>query len=442
LVWLSADKGLELQGLELALRWPEGLGETATLLDVSGDLGVTDCTISVAARPQEPITLARVKGEAARCRFTRPPARGQALAALDLEPTGAEVLFDGCLVNGGNATMIRSRGSNVAGPKVYLVRSTLLGRALIEHRPATEVATSPVLSVLCWDSLLVHSGERTEEDGDLLTLQDRADARGVDWRAVTSLYVGWRNLLAGAETITAKEARKWRDQWKRTEGDESLAEAWPTQTASEPGTQPATAYAPTKPVGFASSVDADKPLGCVLADLPPCRDAWVSLALEPTLTPVDAPSESSPPEMPALDDGCYHGGKFDLTGIGLGAELEKKLKAMKPGPKVVLHLSGKGDSVTSPLRLKCASLVLYFEEPADEKAARPMLKLRTTEATRSLVEVEDGSVEVINGGLKVADEPNVRGAHLIRVKGGDVRLYRTPPAGPHPQPPVTSAPPF
>jgi hypothetical protein len=38
---------------------------------------------------------------------------------------------------------------------------------------------------------------------------------------------------------------------------------------------------------------------------------------------------------------------------------------------------------------------------------------------------------VINGGLKVTDSAKERGAHLIKVKGGDVRLYRTRLEGPH-----------
>jgi hypothetical protein len=109
--------------------------------------------------------------------------------------------------------------------------------------------------------------------------------------------------------------------------------------------------------------------------------------------------------------------------------LQKKLEEMKPGPKVVLHLTGVGDAVTSPIRLKGADLVLYFDEPADEKAARPMLVLKTTDSGRSLIEVEGGDVTVINGGLKLP-EANARGAHLIRVSGGDVRLYRTRLEGP------------
>lgn len=431
LAFISVDRGsLDVQGLELALRWPASQEKPGALLDVSGDLSLIDCTVSVAGKAND-FALARLRGSEPRCRFTRLHARGQALTALDLDVIAAEVLFDGCLIHAGDAPLIKSKGSNVAGPTVRLVRSTLLARGLIDHRPAAEVDLSAKLDVLCWDCLLAHAG--SQDAGDLLTLRDKISTRGVEWRAVNSLYVGWRHLLGGAESVSAREVKKWRELWKRPEGDESLPQAWPEQASSEPASLPAATYAPTKVVGYASSVNADKPLGCDLPALPACRDGWVSVALEPTLALVDALSDNAAPEIPDLDDGLYHGGKFDLTGIDLGAELEKKWKTTKPGPKVVLHLRGKGDTSTSPIRLKGSSLVLYFEEPADDKAARPMLRLSTTDPTKALVDVEDGGVDVINGGLKVADVPNARGTHLIRVKGGDVRLYRTRLEGPQTQ---------
>src|SRR5262249_54571837 len=93
LVFLSVRKGsLRLEGVELAMRWPEGLAEASPFLDVTeGDLEVRDCTVSAAGSPPRPnargaaITLARVQSShAARCRFTRLFARGASLAALDL----------------------------------------------------------------------------------------------------------------------------------------------------------------------------------------------------------------------------------------------------------------------------------------------------------------------------------------------------------------------
>ena len=62
--------------------------------------------------------------------------------------------------------MIFSRG--ISDPaKLRLVRSTLLARSLLVHRPAGESDSHPALDVLCWDCLLSHAGA---EDGDLLTL--------------------------------------------------------------------------------------------------------------------------------------------------------------------------------------------------------------------------------------------------------------------------------
>src|SRR5262249_34273735 len=153
----------------------------------------------------------------ARCRFTRLRARGQALTALDLAAAGGgEVLFDGCLIDGGGGTLIRTRGGSDVGPNVRLVRSTLLARTLLEHKGAGPQGTRPMGKVLCWDSLLCRGGT---EDGDLLSLPEKATADGVEWRAVNAAYVGWRNLLTGAAPVGGKDARGWR-QFNPNEGDE------------------------------------------------------------------------------------------------------------------------------------------------------------------------------------------------------------------------------
>jgi serine/threonine protein kinase len=433
LVFLSVRKGsLHLEGVEVALRWPEGLAEPATLLDVSGgDLEVRNCTVSAAGKPRPEITLARLHNSQtrSRCRFTRLFARGSSLAALDLNAPDADVLFDGCLVVGGQPTLLRLRAETSRGPRLRLVRSTLVcNHNCLEVRPAGELDRSPVLSVLAWDSLLSRAGAGNE--GDLLTMHDDMDTDHVEWRAVHALYAGWKHLLAGKKTIAGDSGRDWRSHWKRVDGDEALEPNWPEQPAVEAASQPATALRPDKTVGFGSSVDPDRPLGCDLPALPPCRDNWVNLALDPLLTPVELPSDSSAPAIANPGDGKYHGERIDLATTDLGAHLVRVLAMMQPGPRIVLHLTGKGEHNSSPIRLKGTSLVLFFEEPADDKKPRTALKLSTSDPERSLIEVEDGSVEIIAGVLKLPDLVGTRGTHLVRVKGGDIKLYRTRLEGP------------
>jgi hypothetical protein len=140
------------------------------------------------------------------------------------------------------------------------------------------------------------------------------------------------------------------------------------------------------------------------------------------------------PEIPNPGDDNYHGERIDLAMTDLGAHLARVFETKKPGPRVVLHLAGTGDHNTSPIRVKGANLVLFFEEPAEkkpgEKKPRTALKLVTTDAARALIEVENGSVEVVAGVLKVADSTTARASHVVRVKGGDIRLFRTRLEGP------------
>jgi serine/threonine protein kinase len=433
LAFLTVRKGnLHVEGVELALRWPEGLAEAATFLDVrGGDLEVRDCTVSVAGKPREEITLARMYNsqERTRCRFTRLFARGSNLAALELDATDADLLLDGCLVVGGQPTLLRLRADGQRGPRVRLVRSTLVcNRNLLEVKPVGELDRSPVLRVLAWDSLLSRAGAGSA--GDLFTLHNSADTDHVEWRAVHSLYAGWKHLLTAKTSIAGDSGREWRSHWKRTDGDEAVSANWPEQPAVDAGSQPALALLPGKTVGFGSSVDPDKPLGCDLSALPPCRDGWLNLALDPLLAPIDLPSDSSPPEIPNPGDGRYHGGRIDLATTDLGMHLARVLATTKPGPRIVLHLTGKGEHACSPIQLKGTSLVLFFEEPADNKKPRTALKLSTSDPARSLIEVEDGSVEIVAGVLRLADLVGSRGAHLVRIKGGDVKLYRTRLEGP------------
>jgi serine/threonine protein kinase len=431
LVFLDVRKGsLHLEGLEMALRWPDSLAEAGTILAVSeGELDVDATTVSAAGKPRDGITLARFRStkDPARCRFTRTFCRGASLTALDLDAPHGDVLFDGCLVVGGQPALLRLKSAAQKGPRLRLVGSTLVcARNFLEVKSASEVDKTPVLNVLAWDSLL---SRFSGSDGALLELRDGGDPANVQWRAVNALYAGWKNLLSGATRIEGDRARQWRTQWKRTEGDESLSSTWPEGVTAEPAGLPAQTFLPDRTVGFASSVDPEKPLGCDLGRLTACRDNWLAEALDPVLTPIDVPADSAAPDIPSPGDEKYHGERIDLESTDLGAHLARKLESMKPGPRIVLHLTGKGDHSSSPIRLKGASLVLFFEEP-EEKKPRTALKLSTSDGGRSLIEVEDGSVEVIAGVLKLADESRSRGAHLVRVKGGDVKLYRTRLEGP------------
>ncbi len=433
LTFLQMEGGrLMLEGIELVCRWPETLAEPATLLDVrDGELNVSECTFSVAGKSPAGIKLARFHGnkDNARCRFTRCQARGSGLTMLDLDTPVAKVLLDGCLLVGGTQPLLRIKSSADKVPHVSVVRSTLVcGMTLLELKPAAKVDASPPLSVLCWDSLLSRSS--AGEGGELLSVQDGADAASVSWRAVNCLYAGWRSLLAAGSTrIAGDDIFNWQRQWKRIDGDAVVRDSWPVAAFNEPANVRASIYQPAKAVAFASTEAPEELLGCNLPALPPARHDWFILALEPSLTPPDAIADDSAPPIPQPNDGRYHGERLDLTGMDLGEYLAKMQSSYRLGPRVVMHLRGKREAISSPIALKGTSLVLYFEEP-EKDGERLSIRLGNVDRPVPLIDVENGSVEVIGGVLRTMDTVASHVSHLIRVQGGDIKLYRTRLEGP------------
>jgi hypothetical protein len=434
LVFLQMEGGrLMLEGIELVCRWPDSLTEPATLLDVQdGELNVSECTFSVAGKPPAGVKLARFHGNKgnARCRFTHCHARGSGLTMLDLDTPTAKVLLDGCLLVGGTQPLLRIKSTTDKVPHVSVVRSTLVcGRTLLELRPAAKADVSPPLSFMGWDSLLSRSS--TGEGGELLSVEEGADAASVAWRAVNCLYAGWRSLLAAGSTrIAGDDLFNWQRQWKRVDGDIVTRESWPEAAFNEPAKVPASIYQPAaRAVAFASTEAPDELLGCNLSALPAARDSWLTIALEPSLTPPDAISDDAAPPIPQPNDGRYHGERLDLTGGDLGEYLAKMQTSYRLGPRVVMHLRGKRETTSSPIALKGTSLVLYFEEP-EKDSERLSIRLGNVDRPVPLIDVENGSVEVIGGVLRTMDTVASHVSHLIRVKGGDIKLYRTRLEGP------------
>jgi serine/threonine-protein kinase len=438
LTFLRMSKGrLFLEGLELALRWPETLGNPAELLAVEeGDLTVTDCTISAAGKPRRGLTVARLRSprESARVRFTRCQVRGAGLTALDLDAPAAEVLFEGSLVVGGEQPLLRVKAGR-SPTKFRVVRSTMLGGpSLLELKPEAGEHL-PAFSWLGWDSLLSQPSRVVAgKEATLLAVLDGANTRNVGWRAINCLYAGWKNLLTGGTTVPA-DAGAWQRHWAGANSDGVAANAWPEQAYTEPATLPASAYQPTGAVLYRATVADDKPLGCDLAALPASRDAWLALALDPTLLAPDLPMDEARPAVPDPMDGKYHGGPIDLTMTDLGAYLAKLQEDRQLGPRVVLHLSGRGEHFTSPIRLKGASLVLHFPEPEMDAEKLTLTLTRTTKPV-PLIDLDGGSLEVIGGVLRVPDQGNFQASHVVRVKGGDVRMYQTRLDGPQQSEPV------
>jgi serine/threonine-protein kinase len=431
LVFLDVKHGnLSLAGIHLALQWPEAPSEGATLLSVEdGNLNVSDCTFSAAGKPRDGLTLARFRAtrpEAGRCRFQRCYVRGAGLSVLDLDAPGAQVLFEDCLLVGGAAPLLQVRAGSDRPTQVTAVRSTMIGdKNLVTLRPAKPTDHDPAFGWLGWDVLLSRKGN--DVGGELFHLDEGAGTRRMGWRAVNCLYSGWETLLAGKPSIPATDLAGWRRQWSRLEGDVARTEPWPTVVAPEPGEVSAVMYKTAgSAVAFASSTSAEQLLGCDPDALPAVRDNWQALTFGRVAIVAPAvPDAPGLPEIPAAADNLYHGERLDLDQIDLGLYLQMVQKTQRLAPQVVLHLAGTGERLTTPLRLKGSSLVLYFEPPP-EKGEPLALAPSGQGPAEALIEIDQGNLDLIGGTLRLSDAAEARALPwLVKVRGGDVRLFRS-----------------
>jgi len=458
LVFLDVKHGnLTLQDIHLAFKWPDAPSEKAAVLQVAdGDLTVRDCTFSIAGKPRNGLTLARFLAgrpeTAGRCRFERCYVRGTKVSILDVNAPGAQVLFENCLLIGDDPPLLQARIANERPTQFRVVRSTMIcDKELLELRPAVPADNDPAFDWLGWDALL--SRKKPEFGGVLLQLHDNISTKNIHWRAVNCLYAGWGNLLAGTTTIAATDLAAWRRLWDRTEGDEVLADPWPTAVFPEPAEVPAHTYRTAGSlVAFAASTEVDQPLGCALERLPPARDNWLSLTFDRYAVPTPPlPDDSGPPDIPVAADGLFYGARLNLNQIDLGAYLQNVQKNSRLAPEVVFHLTGDGERLTTPLRIKGSNVILYFEPLSEKKEAQQSLDYSRSQPpfelpdkkevqkkepltlipsgrgpAEALFEVEQGNLSIINGNLRFSSASDSRVTPwLIKMRGGDLRLFHS-----------------
>ncbi|HTU21499.1 MAG TPA: serine/threonine-protein kinase [Gemmataceae bacterium] len=431
LVFLDVRRGsLTLQDVQVAFKWPEAASAGAAVLRVEdGDLSVSGCTFSVAGKPRDGVTLVRftaTRPEAGRCRFERCYARGAKMSVLDLNAPGAQVLFENCLLVGEDGPLVQVRAAEDRPTRLRVVRSTMIcGESFLELRPARAADHDPAFDWLGWDALL--SRKKREVGGDLLRLRDDISSRHLSWRAINCLYAGWSTLLAGSASIPSTDISAWKRLWGRSEGEVVQPERWPSAVFPEPAEVPARTYRTAGSlVAFAASANTEQPLGCDLDRLPPPRDSWLALTFDRFVILAPAvPEDSEAPAISAADDGLFHGAEVDLNQTDLGDYVQQVQKTYRLAPEIVLRLRGNGERLTTPLRIKGSSVVLYFEPPMKKK--KPLILVPAGRGSAdALFDVEQGNLNILNGNVRFSDATEARVVPwLIKVRGGDVRLMRT-----------------
>ncbi len=445
-VFLGVTRGsLTLDRIDVVARWAESAaaGRPFLVRVTDGDLLARDCTFSFSGRPPTDLGIVRFEraepgasaSAAVRCRLSRCVARGPGMVALSLDAPGADVLLDGCLLIGTDQPLVQVTGRSLAPPVLRMLRSTLVaGQSLLQVRPAAPTDIRPGLHVRTWDALLARGGNQS--GGQMVVLTGGAIPARMKWQATNCLYMGWKTLLASGEG-SIDDARTWQIVWQRTEGELALAPTWPAVVRHDPSEAETEEYspapAPASPVGYAATF-APGPLGCDPAALPPVRTNWLALAYEGYPAPaLDILNDDSAPPVPMTADGRYHGGRIDLASVpDLGAFLEEMARTRGLGPRVVLHLAGRGEQKTRPIRVKGSSLVLYFE-PA-ETGAEPLALVphdKDSPEGDALIEVDGGDLSMIRGEVRLPDfRLALMPPYALKVRGGDLRLFRCRLKGP------------
>jgi len=129
----------------------------------------------------------------------------------------------------------------------------------------------------------------------------------------------------------------------RLEGDQESLETWPRHN-DDPANLPADAFRTDgSAVCFAATMGPGT-LGCSTGAIPQGPAGWFGANVQAHPCRLAALAELTPPAIPPLSDGLYHGERLDLTKIDLGKYLGEAFKRQKSAARVVLHLAGTARS--------------------------------------------------------------------------------------------------
>ena len=431
---------LVVEGLDLVVQWTDVQAVApACLFQVAGGhLQLRDCTVSLAGKHPHGIVLARVQRgtetESVKLRISGCYARGTDLTALAVESTSAEVLIDHTLLAGNTQPLLRVTCREQDEVNLRIVRSTLVtAQNLLRVEDVAGKGGAPQLNMRVWDALLARNDAAAAE-GDLVRLANGAAADRMRWRAVNSVYAGWKKLLASAaKPIDGGDLSAWHAQWLYREGDRALLETWPNNPPAQLDDLPAATFlAYDPPIGFAAST-GDGPLGAWVGRLPLEPTGWLARTFERPELRLAAVPDPGVPAIDAVNDGLYHGGRIDLPQrADLGLAIAKLLQGKSLAPRIVFHIAGNGEHPSSPLRVQgIQELTLYFE-PAKSDPVTLTVDPKGLQLDRAaLIEMDGGSLELIGAHMRYENSKSVvMPPHLVKVAGGSLMLHRCQLQGP------------
>jgi serine/threonine protein kinase len=414
---------LVMENIDMVVKWNTEAGpEPACLFELDGsEFQARQCTFTSAGVHPSGVDLVRLEATgASRCRLSGCYARGADLTAFHAPRGGGDILVDHCLLVGTQRPMLDL--SCTTDTTVRVLRSTFLSDknfARLGPPPSPSIRRvrfSLVDSVLGRNPL--------EPGGELLRATTDAALYGAGWQAVNCLYDGWKTLLASDKrSLETQALGSWQKFWKYQEGDKAGSLTWLVPQSTRLEDTPARAFATENTAaGFAAVADAGT-IGFDPDRVPAGPSRWLGRTFDPALLPgIDVPPVYLPPPIAPSSDGLYHGERVDLTRIDLGQLLESRLKAAKAAKQVALILTGQGDCLTSPIRVKgIEKLVIFFDTTKTPFNLGP--SPRAAADKDALIDVADGSLDLVGARIffpnsKFAPMPR----RMIRVKNGNLRL--------------------
>ena len=352
--------------------WRDAADEQPALVQVAGgSLAARNCTFSTSGKHPLGVAALRLLPGAAVQTAPGPTiildhcfTRGISLAALVLKTPGSTVWINQSLLVGGEKPLLQVAAARLRPTNLHVLGSTLVaGQTLLLFEGASPTEGQPAIHWRGWDTLLAQSNPLAE--GDMLVVPPEVSATDVTWKAVNCLYAGWRRFLAGKEEVSTLDA--WHERWKGEEGDGTIS-TWPRNVPDDAEESSPLQYRVLETEAAYAATSGPGALGCDVGALlekwpgwQQARKAWLRVGRQALPT--------SPPEM--LENGPAPDQEpLDLSGLDLGEEVEKLVKDLKPGNRLVLRLTGKGLRPTHPIRVKGINLVLFFEAPP-KKGGKP-----------------------------------------------------------------------
>jgi len=434
-----AQGSLVLEGIDLVAKPDHETKGACHLIRLeNASFFARDCTFSVAGKNASALAFVHSSSSApTQVVFNRCYLRG-----LDVQPLviqgDTDVLIEGSLIVGGNEPLVHLINSGSDDTTLRLIRSTLVGtRNALTWKLDNANPGVPAFKTFAWDCILSRT-DGGASAGDMVRMTGDAKALQMHWKAkaVNCLYAGWKKLLeAPDKSIGSGAIDTWRSHWFAVEGDRELLEFWPLRPIADPGNAPSSVYRTLDSAACFAATSGPGMVGCDIGAIPAGPPQWLARTYERYPVPkFTAVTEFGFPSIPAGGDGLFHGEKVDLTKIDLGLYLEAMVKNTKPGPKVVLHLFGRGRIAMSPVRITGVShLFLFFDPPLRGKDETPTLVPKGGGGVGSaLIEMDGGVLEMVNGRIQFPDTRSaILPASLIKVRNGEVRFRGCTFEGPH-----------